>query len=87
MVPLRFEFDWGTALPRFLLVAAGGVVVGWIVYRVVSFAGRRLEDTVLESVILLLTPFRCLSAGGSAARLRRARRCRRGHASPPLLAD
>ena len=51
------ELDWRTALPRFLLVAAGGVVVGWIVYRVVSFVGRRLEDTVLESVILLLTPF------------------------------
>jgi monovalent cation/hydrogen antiporter len=51
------EFDWRTALPRFLLVAVGGVVVGWVVYRVVSFVCRRLEDTVLESVILLLTPF------------------------------
>jgi CPA1 family monovalent cation:H+ antiporter len=51
------EFDWRMAIPHFLLVAAGGAVVGWGVYHVVRFARRHLHDTVLETVVWLLTPF------------------------------
>jgi CPA1 family monovalent cation:H+ antiporter len=50
-------FDLRTAIPLFLLVAAGGSVVGWVVYRIVRFMSERLEDPVLETVLLLLTPF------------------------------
>ena len=50
-------FDARTAVPLFLLVAAGGAVVGWVVYRVVRFMSERLADPVLETVLLLMTPF------------------------------
>ena len=50
-------FDLRTAMPLFLLVAGGGVAVGWVVYRIVGFMSERLEDPVLETVLLLMTPF------------------------------
>src|SRR5258705_5631627 len=50
-------FDLRTAMPLFLLVAGGGVAVGWVVYRIVGFMSERPEDPVLETVLLLMTPF------------------------------
>jgi CPA1 family monovalent cation:H+ antiporter len=51
------EFDWKMLVPHFLLVGAGGVVVGYVVYQIIRVAQRWLSDPVLENVILLLAPF------------------------------
>ncbi|MGO8995550.1 MAG: cation:proton antiporter, partial [Polyangiaceae bacterium] len=51
------SFDARTAVPLLLLIATGGAVLGWAVYRVVRFMSERLADPVLETVLLLMTPF------------------------------
>jgi CPA1 family monovalent cation:H+ antiporter len=50
-------FSLALAVPQFLLVGAGGAVVGFIVYRAVRWVRQHLRDPVLENVVFLLVPF------------------------------
>src|SRR5688572_14319419 len=47
---------WQTGL-RFLLVAVGGVVIGYLAARLVVWVRPRIRDWAVESIVSLLTPF------------------------------
>jgi len=51
------SFSLARAVPQFVIVGAGGAVVGYLVYRVVRWTRQHLRDPVLENVVFLLTPF------------------------------
>jgi CPA1 family monovalent cation:H+ antiporter len=50
-------FSLALAVPQFLVVAAGGAVMGFLVYRSVRWIRQHLHDYVLENVVFLLAPF------------------------------
>ena len=50
-------FSLGSASLRFLAVAVGGVVVGYLVARLVVWVRPRLRDPAVESAVSLLTPY------------------------------
>jgi monovalent cation/hydrogen antiporter len=51
------SFSLASASARFVLVAFGGVVVGFVVGWVAAQIHRRMEDFRLETVITMLTPY------------------------------
>ncbi|HET8569471.1 MAG TPA: Na+/H+ antiporter [Candidatus Limnocylindria bacterium] len=50
-------FSLGDAAARFVLVAAGGAAVGYVVARVVAAIRRRAADTPVSITVSLVTPF------------------------------
>ena len=51
------SFSIAIAVPQFIIVGAGGAVVGYLVYRVIRWTRQHLNDPILENVVWLLVPF------------------------------
>ncbi len=49
--------EWGSAVGSFLLNAAGGTAVGWALGHIALWAFRRMENSLLETTLSILTGY------------------------------
>ena len=57
----------------FVVVAAGGIAIGWVVAWLIARVRTSLSDLPVELTVSPLDPVRRISPGGAVGRLRRAR--------------